>query len=90
MQKIMYTNYVNFVLSLQPSPSTCWPTPRTYSGGVSTPAEETDAVDEISNLTREPANQGDRERAQNLYVWRMHFVLQILSDPLQELAGRIK
>jgi hypothetical protein len=50
---------------------------------------ETDAADEISNLTREPANQGDRERAQNLYVWRIHFVLQILPHPLQKLAGHI-
>jgi hypothetical protein len=49
----MYTNYVNFVLSLQPSPSTRWPTPRTHSGGVSTPAKETDVADEISNLTRD-------------------------------------
>lgn len=30
---------------------------------------------ETSDLTREQANQGDRERAQNLYVWRMHFTL---------------
>jgi hypothetical protein len=43
---------------------------------------KTDAAVEISNLTREPANQGDRERAQNLYVWRIHFVLQILPDTL--------
>jgi hypothetical protein len=35
---------------------------------------------EISDLARERANQCDRERAQNLYVWRMHFTLQILPD----------